>query len=83
MKASFEFCSFQWFSLLDDLIVGCGERAISVFNHLTGDLHVHFEIDVPTIGRNIACYTCDVEVSKHPITKEFSFRIFSCNYEQI
>lgn len=56
-------CRTNYVRSVDDLIVGCGDRAISVFNHQTGDLHVHFEMDVPTIGRNIACYTCDVEVS--------------------
>lgn len=48
---------------IDDHIVGCGERVVAVFDHLTGDLLVHFEIDVSTIGRNLACFTCDIEVS--------------------
>lgn len=48
---------------VDDRIVGCGERVVAVFDHVTGDLLVHFEIDVPTIGRNLACFTCDIEVS--------------------
>lgn len=52
---------------IDNHILGCGDRAIAIFDHLSGDLLVHFEIDVPTIGRNLAVYTCNVEVSEMTI----------------
>lgn len=49
--------------LADRHVVGCGDRTISMWDHYNGNLLIDFEIDLPTIGRNIGCFTIDVDVS--------------------
>ena len=38
-------------------VVGCGDRTVSMWDHRNGNLLIDIEIELPTIGRNIACYT--------------------------
>lgn len=48
---------------IDRHVIGCGDRTISMWDHYNGNLLIDFEIDLPTIGRNIGCFTIDVDVS--------------------
>lgn len=49
--------------MADRHVVGCGDRTISMWDHYNGNLLIDFEIDLSTIGRNIGCFTIDVDVS--------------------
>lgn len=49
---------------IDNHIVGCGDRTVSMWDHRNGNLLIDMEIDIPTIGRNLGCYTLGAEVSK-------------------
>lgn len=57
--------NFNYFALSfpDYHIVGCGDKTVSVWDHRNGNLLIDFEIDLPTIGQNIGCYTFEVDVS--------------------
>lgn len=51
---------------VDYHVVGCGDRTVSMWDHRNGNLLIDIEIELPTIGRNIACYTVggeDVSIS--------------------
>lgn len=53
-------------------VVGCGDRTVSMWDHRNGNLLIDIEIELPTIGRNIACYTVggeDVSISLNAKTK--------------
>ncbi|XP_031637172.1 uncharacterized protein LOC116349739 [Contarinia nasturtii] len=41
-------------------VVGCGDRTVSMWDHRNGNLLIDIEIDLPTIGHNIACYTVTI-----------------------
>lgn len=45
-------------------IVGCGDKTVSMWDHRNGNLLIDFEIDLPTIGQNIGCYTFEIDVSQ-------------------
>lgn len=44
-------------------IVGCGDRTVSMWDHRDGNLLIDVEIELPTIGQNIGCYSVGVDVS--------------------
>ncbi|XP_055304817.1 uncharacterized protein LOC129569712 [Sitodiplosis mosellana] len=45
------------YAINDYHVVGCGDRTVSMWDHRNGNLLIDIEIELPTIGRNIACYT--------------------------
>lgn len=44
-------------------VVGCGDRTVSMWDHRNGNLLIDIEIELPTIGQNIGCYTVGDDVS--------------------
>lgn len=63
---AFKYKNFNYFALTfsDYHIVGCGDKTVSMWDHRNGNLLIDFEIDLPTIGQNIGCYTFEVDVSR-------------------
>lgn len=62
-------------------VVGCGDRTVSMWDHRNGNLLIDIEIELPTIGRNIACYTAggdevSIIFSKTNGKKGFFRRVF-------
>lgn len=49
-------------------VVGCGDRTVSMWDHRNGNLLIDIEIELPTIGQNIGCYTVGDDVSTHKHT---------------
>lgn len=54
---SFWFLCWFFMDCTDYHVVGCGDRTVSMWDHRNGNLLIDIEIELPTIGRNIACYT--------------------------
>lgn len=56
-------------------VVGCGDRTVSMWDHRNGSLLIDIEIELPTIGQNIGCYTVGDDVSTHTNTHAYSFHL--------
>lgn len=63
-------------------VVGCGDRTVSMWDHRNGNLLIDIEIELPTIGYNIGCYSVGDEVSTTFWFFFSNWKLISCYFNQ-